>query len=842
MQRSRRRNDASLLYRLAGLVEKLSAVFAEKLLSPLMTVWLRCLARPRSLPEQFVARFAEQQRPVCFVLSTDAQADLDVLRRLLQQPAWQQVFTASSRVLPSGDIICLQRWVGAFGNRLDHRLPRALRTLVASVHGAAKLGDASHDVDIVPVTVLWGRAPAKEASWWRLQFGETWADSGALHRALAVMFNGRNLVVQFGDPVSLRSMMADAVDAAQATRRVGRVCRTLLYRQRVAAIGPEIASQRSIVAQVLRSQSVRRTMRSEMRNKDLTRKQAMQAAQKCVAEIAANYSHVTVSLLARLFKRVWNRLYDGVELHHLENLQSVVDSNEVVYVPCHRSHMDYLLLSYVIYQSGYAIPHIAAGANLNLPIVGGILRQGGAFFIRRSFVGNPLYTTVFTKYLSLMMARGHAIEYFIEGGRSRTGRLLQPKTGALTMTVRSYLRDPKRPVAFVPVYFGYERVVESNTYIHELSGKPKQKESLLGMLEALPGLRRRFGKVHVSLGEPIQLDGLLTQYLPEWRGAAVEDKSAWLGPLVDDLALRIMRNINSAACVTPINLLALVLLATPKQAMLEADLIRQLTLYVSLLRRAPYSNLITLTEMPAAEMIHYAEGMNILRRHTHDMGDVLSMSEPSAIEMTYFRNNTLHLMVLPSAIASCFLNNRQVRTEDVQRLAWRIYPYVCDELFLRWSEAELSSVVLEILRDFTEHGLLESNDDGATWSRPPVGSIEAVQLSVLGQLSMQIIERYYLAIALLLKAGSGRISQDALEQQCHLMAQRMSLLYELNSPEFFDKSLFKNFLDLLRARAVLGVNAEGRLTYTDLLIAVADDAQLVLHEQIRNSILQVTHR
>jgi glycerol-3-phosphate O-acyltransferase len=254
---------------------------------------------------------------------------------------------------------------------------------------------------------------------------------------------------------------------------------------------------------------------------------------------------------------VWNRLYDGVELHHLDNLQSVIDANEVVYVPCHRSHMDYLLLSYVIYQSGYAIPHIAAGVNLNLPVIGRIMRQGGAFFIRRSFAGNPLYTTVFTKYLGLMMARGHAIEYFIEGGRSRTGRLLQPKTGALTMTVRSFLRDPKRPVVFVPVYFGYERVVEGNTYINELSGKPKEKESVWGMLKTLPALRRRFGKVHVSLGEQIRLDELLGQYSPDGVGTGGR-KPGWMNALVDDLA-RIMRNINSAAYVTPINLLAMVL-------------------------------------------------------------------------------------------------------------------------------------------------------------------------------------------------------------------------------------------------------------------------------------------
>ena len=120
--------------------------------------------------------------------------------------------------------------------------------------------------------------------------------------------------------------------------------------------------------------------------------------------------------------------------------------------------MDYLLLSYAIYQRGYAIPHIAAGVNLNLPIVGRLLRKGGAFFIRRSLRGSALYTIVFMKYLAAMMARGHSIEYFIEGGRSRTGRLLPPMTGMLSMTVRSYLREPRRPVVFVPVYFGYERI------------------------------------------------------------------------------------------------------------------------------------------------------------------------------------------------------------------------------------------------------------------------------------------------------------------------------------------------------------------------------------------------
>jgi glycerol-3-phosphate O-acyltransferase len=619
--------------------------------------------------------------------------------------------------------------------------------------------------------------------------------------------------------------------------------RLTLARQRAAALGPDLSHRRTMATQVLRAGAVRRAMADEMRSKKISRREALKLAQDYVWEIAANYSHIFVAFMAKGLSWFWTRLYDGVELHHVEQLQKVIDGNEVIYVPCHRSHIDYLLLSYVIYYKGYAIPHIAAGINLNMAGVGRFLRKGGAFFMRRSFKGNALYTMVFMKYLGLMMARGHSIEYFIEGGRSRTGRLLQPKTGMLSMTLRSYLRDPRRPIVFLPVYFGYERLIEGKTYVNEMLGKPKEKESIFTMLRALPALRKHFGKVHVSFGEAIHLNEILQRHDPDGRHLVEKtERPAWLSLAVDELASRIMTNINAAACVAPMNLIATALLATPKQSMLESDLARQLELYASLLRQSEYSSLIWVTENDGASIVRHGERMGVIQRLKHPLGDVMQMTEENSVLMTYFRNNVLHLMALPSLIACCFLNNRTMRTEDIQRLMWRIYPYVRDELFLRWTEQEMASVTLETLDDLANHGLLESVEAGAQWRRPPTGSAEAVQLSNLAQVTVQIIERYYLVIAVLLKHGSGRISQDALESQCQLMAQRMSLLYELNSPEFHDKVLFKNFIDLLRARNVLGVNAEGRLTYTDMLPAVADDAQLVLHEQIRNSVLQVTHR
>ncbi len=384
---------------------------------------------------------------------------------------------------------------------------------------AAAAGERSLEVDLIPVTVMWGRAPDRDGSWLRVLLSENWERVGRFRRLLAVVVNGRNLFVQFGDPISLRAALEDGADASRAVRRLTRTLRLALARQRAAAIGPDLSHRRTIVTQVLRAGAVRRAMADEMRAKKISRREALKLGQDYAAEIAANYSHVFVAIMARVLTWFWTRLYDGVELHHFEQLQKVADGNEVVYVPCHRSHIDYLLLSYVIYYKGYAVPHIAAGINLNMPVLGRFLRKGGAFFMRRSFKGNALYTMVFMKYLGLMMARGHSIEYFIEGGRSRTGRLLQPKTGMLSMTLRSYLRDPRRPIVFLPVYFGYERLVEGKTYIGELSGAPKEKESVFTLLRTLPALRRKFGKVHVSFGEPMRLDEVLQQHAPDSRAA-----------------------------------------------------------------------------------------------------------------------------------------------------------------------------------------------------------------------------------------------------------------------------------------------------------------------------------
>src|ERR1700677_3641748 len=475
-------------------------------------LWVRATIKPEDAVEAIAAR----PRPVCYVLERESHTDFAVLNNVCAQ---HNLPRPTRRLMMGGKradraYFELTRRPSLFRSRNAARAPRYLVQLID-----AAAAHSQFDVDLVPVAIFWGRAPHKEISWWRLPFTEDWILVGRFRKILSVIFNGRNTLVYFGEPIRLRDVMEEGLSEPRSVRRVLRSLRMVLRAQRASSIGPDLSHRRTMVLQILKTQAVRQAARNEMQARQLQRRPALLLARKYALEIAANYSQAFVTFMAMALGRLWNSLYDGVELEHLENLSAVGDGVEIIYVPCHRSHMDYLLLSYILYRKGFAVPHVAAGANLDMPLIGRFLRKGGAFFLRRSFKGDALYPVVFAKYLGFMMARGHPLEYFIEGGRSRTGRLLAPRTGMLSMTVRSYLREPNRPVVFMPVYFGYERIVEGRTYIGELSGAPKQKESIFVLFRSISVLRSKFGTVHVNLGAPIVLDEVLARYNPGWRDA-----------------------------------------------------------------------------------------------------------------------------------------------------------------------------------------------------------------------------------------------------------------------------------------------------------------------------------
>lgn len=697
------------------------------------------------------------------------------------------------------------------------------------------VADPGFDVQLVPVTILWGREPNKQDSILKALFAETWQSVSTLRQLFAVLIHGRHTVVRFNAPLSLRQLLSDKIDEPRAVRKLGRVLRVHFRRQREMAIGPDLSHRRTQLRALLNETSVRQAIVGEAQGKSVSLAAAQRSAREFALEIASDYTYSVVRAFSLFLTWVWNRVYDGVEVHNFERVTAVAPGHGIVYVPCHRSHVDYLLLSYIIFNRGLMVPHIAAGANLNLPLLGSLLRRSGAFFLRRKIKGEPLYAAVFLEYLHMMIDRGFPIEYFIEGGRSRSGRMLAPKAGILAMTVQSFVRSRARPLVFVPVYIGYEKLMEGGSYLAELHGRPKQSESLADLFAAARLLKRNFGKVHVNFGPPLVLAEFLDAQHPAWRQEHFEAQAPWLHAAVEATATALARRINALAVVNPVNLLAVTLLSTPKHAADLRLLQKQIEHAQYLLRQTPYAGSIVPCELPAAEVIDYVRRLDLVQCHQHPLGDMIRADEQQAALLAYFRNNVLHLFALPALLA-CLVSHNQVLTRQRARQAIKgIYGLLRAELFLPWEAHELDALIDGTEAALCRRGLI-TIDGRELMHAPSPNSESSPELRQLGEIIRPTLERQFLTLALLQHHGSGVLTRAALEEATHLLAQRLAMLYEFNSAEFAEKLLFANVIRNLIDAEILDVDAAGLLLFDERITLAAAQTELLLAADVRHSI------
>ena len=772
-------------------------------------------------------------RPVCYVMDSYALSSILILDKFCEKQNLARVLLPVAGIpeSPLRSYAVLKRLKGLLFRSPDPRSHSRMMQLMVEKSWA----NPELDIQLVPVTILVGQRPSKDSGLTRVIFTENWEIGGRLRRLFNTLVNGRKTFVQFSRPISLQDLAAEGLDASVALRKVSRILRLHFKRVRTAAIGPDLSHRRTMVDLVINSPTVRSAIEEEARRSGITMEQARHQATKFVREIAANYSYSAIVIAEILISWLWNRIYNGIKVNNFENFQHHALGHEVIYVPCHRSHLDYVLVSYLVHEHGFIPPHVAAGLNLNLPFVGPLMRRCGAFFLRRSFRSQKLYATVFHEYLSMIQTQGVSIEYFIEGTRSRTGRLLPPKGGMLAMSVRSYLNAPVRPIMFQPVYIGYERMAEGESYTTELSGKAKRTERFSDLGKIFGIARHNYGKAHVSLCEPIFLDDLLSERDPQWQETINKEarRPDWLNSAIEDLGQKIMTNINAGADVNPVNLLALALLGTPRHAMGEKQLAKQINLYQTLLSQKPTPDRVTITQKSAEEIIAYGFEMKILQRQKHVLGDIISLQSDRAVSLTFFRNNIAHLMALPSLVACCFLEHRNFLIEHLHKFAIIIQPFLKAELFTPWGQRQITKALDESIEQLVQNGLLIRKEDGVTLSRAKDNPEAVLQLNILAHSFLQTIHRYLITISILARYGSGVLSRAELENLCIQTAQRISMLHEFNAPEFYDKALFKQFIAELRNTGYLSPNNDNKLVFDERLEQISQDAKFILGEAIR---------
>ena len=259
---------------------------------------------------------------------------------------------------------------------------------------------------------------------------------------------------------------------------------------------------------------------------------------------------------------------------------------------------------------------------------------------------------------------------------------------------------------------------------------------------------------------------------------------------INSSAHAILENINRAVVINPVSLLSLILLATPKHTLDEELCIKQLDAYRNLMAQQPYDERSQVTSLSGKEIIAYGLKLKLIKRVQHALGDIIAIEDNQAVLLTYFRNNILHAFVLPSLVASLVEHNGKVSRKDLHNVIRTLYPFLQAELFLKWSRDALITEIDRYVDALTASGVIEIDQDGDLVSLAP-NSEEHNQLVILAAPVKQSLERYYMTLALIAQRGSGNISAKQVEDLSHLLGQRLSVLYEFNSPEFLIRHCFK---------------------------------------------------
>ncbi|MGM0558677.1 MAG: 1-acyl-sn-glycerol-3-phosphate acyltransferase [Myxococcota bacterium] len=555
---------------------------------------------------------------------------------------------------------------------------------------------------LVPMLLVWEKRPdPKRASFLDDIFGT--AQRPGFFRKFVSFFQtfwqsflrlGQPLV-QISTTVNLQEFLreypnAGTADASELLReRVGEY----LDRERHVVLGPTGEKQGMLFQEMMQRPAITDAVREIAAEEDVDEEAIRERVRDQLEEIAASPSMLMIKVMSSVLSFVWYRIYDGFEVDEegLERVREAAKSNSVVLIPSHKSHIDYLVLSYILFNYGMIPPLIAAGVNLSFWPLGPIFRRAGAFFLRRTFRGEKLYPIVFREYLVRQLEEGWPVEFFIEGTRSRTGKLVKPKYGMMDMVVRALASGRIDSIKVVPISVSYEKIIEETSYRREVLGAEKERESLTGLLKTPKFLTSQYGRLYVEFGEPIDLGG----YLEKYDVDRVKPEDEELDELTVRLAHRVNYDINQVTTVTPSSLVAMVLLNNTSRGVERTRFLEQIGFLLHFLtyedRTARLSR--TLTEAlddqrerveaprseqrapalatssgpsePKAERVIgdvvanvvdealglFRENEQLDERRT-EQSTFYAVPEESRFELAYYRNNIIHHFVPEALLAT----------------------------------------------------------------------------------------------------------------------------------------------------------------------------------------------
>jgi glycerol-3-phosphate O-acyltransferase len=664
------------------------------------------------------------------------------------------------------------------------RLRGRRRTIEAARPGSDYLRDIVHqlwtsgaEVSLVPVAVLRGRGMRRKESRLATLVYSVQEMPGEIRRLGSLLWNRRETSLSIGGEVPVREITRQyhREGEERIVRRLTRALQIFLYREERVVWGPQLLPKRQVRQRALQDDEVRAVIRALAASRGQPESQLWRQAERYFDEMAANFHGIYFSFLEFVFNRIWPRLFQGFEYSGLDRVLECMKRQPVVLVPCHRSHFDYVILSYIFHLNYMSPPHIAAGINLSFWPLGPLFRGAGAYFIRRSFDDNELYKAVFRSYLAFLIREGYTQEFFIEGGRSRTGKILTPKLGMLSAIVDAFGQGVRRDLYLVPVSIHYGRVVEEEAYQQELGGGEKEPESLAGLVRARRVLSRRHGTVYISFAEPISLNDALGELKDEFRRRRDVETAERKRRFVRKLGFRLLRSVNDAAVAGATSVSATVLLGLPHRACRLEDFIlrgRALAHYLRARGVRFTASLERNDENDFRENLGFLESGGLIQRLASESRAVIYVSAEKRRALDFYKNNSIHFFLLPALVLDGL--GRDLHGEALRAdVAWWL------DLF-RWEfplpeRDELMAEIDRVRTYLVAIGAMTLGNDALDPQHPFVATVRA--------LLDNFREAYWIAAQVLLELRDDGLPQKAVVERMQKRYRTGLLLGEVRKPE-----------------------------------------------------------
>jgi glycerol-3-phosphate O-acyltransferase len=621
--------------------------------------------------------------------------------------------------------------------------------------------------------------------------------------------------VRVADAIDLTALVREHIeedDELLARRIRHELDRRISVEERVIA-GPELPVFETVAKRVLRESLVREAVLAEAERTKKKPASIEARALRYLKEIAARYSPRWTGFGALVMSWVFSRIYDGVVVD-ADGLARVLEASRrgsVVFCPSHKSHVDYLVLSTVLWQHGVAPPHIAAGANLAFFPLGSFFRRGGAFFLRRSFKDNPLYAAVLRSYVVELARQGTSMEFFIEGTRTRSGKVLMPRLGLVSMVVDAWRRGVRDDILFVPASVDYERVIEAGAYERELKGGEKKPEDISGLLRTTSVLRSRYGRVYVQFGEPLSLKEMAAANALPMSPDPAHDE-AWRLE-IQRIGYRVLHEVATVSSVTPTSVVATALLAHQGRGLAHGDLIDRANEIIDYLDSAA-ARLTDAIANPETRITAVLEALQRLveegsvavdRAGRSDVEPIYRVDEDRRIALDFFKNGVMNYMA-PAGLVCRSLKKRggaQASYKDVaddcrflSRLFKREFLWRADSTFETYFDDTLAALAVR--------GLIDVHEDGRITVREPA------PIALLAGILDSFVEAYWATAITLNDLRKFPLWQRELVTRGMERARRAFLEGQISRPEAAGRLLIEGAVAWMVDAGVVGVPVGGK--------------------------------